>query len=175
MATLDQYRHMLPINKLRLDDELEIQAQVQEQIGSQVALLTARTFEMKDILARIEGELIDTFKDRDSKATVDQCKARMMREPKRVRAWEDLQRVRLEHDQWDSLLQAWITKGYKLADIGGLYASDYFAVRTIGRPDGERRRELNAADEESRSAMRRASERRNDNTDDEQPRRRRAL
>lgn len=172
MTTLDQYRNMLLINKLRLDDELEIQAQVQELIGNQVALLTARMFEMKDVLARIEGELIDTFKDRDAKATVDQCKARMMREPRRVRAWEDLQRVRLEHDQWDALLQAWITKGYKLADIGGLYASDYFAVRTINRPDGDRRRELNAADEESRSAMRRANDRTNA---DDQPRRRRAL
>lgn len=173
MATLDQYRNMLGINKLRLDDELEIQAQIQEQIGRTVAQLSARMLEMKDLLARTESDLIDTLKERDSKATVDQCKARMLRDPHRVKAWENLQRARLEHDEWDAVLQAWITKGYKLADIGGLYASDYFAIRTIARPDGERRRELNAADEESRSAMRRASERRS--TEADEPRRRRTL
>lgn len=173
MATLEQYRNMLRINKLRLDDELEIQAQVQEQIGFVAAQLSARMLEMKDILARVESELIDTLKERDTKATVDQCKARMMRDPRRLQAWENLQRARLEHDQWDSLLQAWITKGYKLADIGGLYASDYFAIRSIGKPDGERRREVNAADEESRSAMRRAGER--STSTDDQPRRRRTL
>ena len=32
MATYEQYRAMLPVNKHRLDDELEIQAQLMEQI-----------------------------------------------------------------------------------------------------------------------------------------------
>jgi hypothetical protein len=159
MSTLDNYRNMLRANKLRLDDELEVQAQVQEELGREVARLSARVLELKDELAAVEGEALDRFKDQDPRATVDQCKGRMIRDDRRVVAWGKLHQVRLAHDEWDAVLQAWITKGYKLADLGALYAADYFAVRTIARPDGERRREVDARSEESRSAVRRDEER----------------
>jgi hypothetical protein len=170
MATLDQYRNMLRINKLRLDDELEIQAELQHDIGVEVARLNTKAVEAENDLKSVEARLLIQFKDGSVKMTADEVKAEVRVHKDRVRAWEKWQAIRETHEVWTSLLQAWITKGYKLADMGGLYASDYFAVRTITRPEGERRREVNAADEESRSAMRRASEER-----DAAPRRRSAL
>lgn len=159
MATLDQFRGMLRINKLRLDDELEIQAEIQEQIGREVARLSAQVQEAKDALIGAEGEFMDRAKERDPKATVDQLKGRMVDDARRRAAWERLSTLRLGHDEWDALLQAWITKGYKLADLGALYSSDYFAVRTVSRPDGERRRELDQREEQSREAIQRGQER----------------
>lgn len=170
MATLDQYAKMLLINKLRLDDELEIQAELQHAISMEVVRLSTRAIEAENQLKHTEAELYVQFKEEGGKMTADEIKAATRINRKRVSAWEKWQTAREVHEQWAGLLQAWITKGYKLADVGALFASDYFALRTLTRPDGERRRDLNAADEDSRSAMRKASEERSD-----PPRRRSAL
>lgn len=156
MATLEQYRNMLSINKLRLDDELEIQAENQERIGREVAFLNTRMIEAKDELACVEARLVEEFRDGSTK---DLAEAKAKRHPDRRRAWEKYQAVRETHELWSNVLSAWVTKGYKLADLGGLFASDYFAITSISRPDGNRRRDLNAADENSRQALRSASER----------------
>lgn len=171
MATLEQYRNMIGINKLRLDDELEVQAQIQMDISSQVARLNTKALEAENELKNVEAELYLQFRDSGEKMTADEIKASVRSHAKRGRAWEKWQAAREVHEEWSGLLSAWITKGYKLADVGSLYASDYFAVRTIQKPTGERRRELNPIEEESRSAMRRASER----ADDPAPRRRTVL
>lgn len=155
MATLEQYRNLLRIDKLRLDDELEIQAEMQERIGAEVARLNTRMIEAKDELTCTEARLIEEFKDGSTVAVAD---AKAKRHPDRRRAWEKYQAQREVHELWANLQSAWITKGYKLADLGQLFGSDYFAIKSISRPDGERRREVSGVDEESRTALRRASE-----------------
>lgn len=129
MATLEQYQKMLFTNKLRLDDELELQAEVQYNIGAEVVRLNTKMLEAKDYLQRIEAQLLDDFKS--DKVTVDQAKGRVMRDPNRQKAWAGYQQLREVHELWDALLDAWITKGYKIADLAALYGSDYFAVRTV--------------------------------------------
>jgi hypothetical protein len=158
MPTLEQYSNMLRINKLRLDDELEIQAELQHDIGMEVARLNSRAIEAENGLKITEAHLFIQFKDGPAKKTAEEIKAEVRVHKDRARAWEKAQIARELHEQWSSLLQAWITKGYKLADVGSLYASDYFAMRTISRPDGERRREVSPLEEASRSAMRHANE-----------------
>jgi hypothetical protein len=159
MPTLDQYRNMLRINKLRLDDELEIQAEVQHNISAEVVRLNTRALEAENKLKSVEAELFVRFKEEGGKMTAEEIKASVRVNHARVSAWEQYQAAREVHELWSGLLAAWITKGYKLADVGSLYASDYFAMRTVIHPDGVRTRQLNAPDEESRSAIRRASER----------------
>jgi hypothetical protein len=158
MPTLEQYQNMLRINKLRLDDELEIQAELQHAISMEVARLNTLDLEAENKLKSTEAELYVGLKEEGGKMTADEIKAAVRIHHKRVRAWELYQAAREVHEQWSGLLQAWITKGYKLADIGSLYASDYFAIRTVGKETGERRREVSPIEEESRSAIRRASE-----------------
>lgn len=168
MTTLEQYQAMLRINKLRLDDELEIQAELQHKISMEVTRLNTLDLEAENKLKSVEAELYIQLKEEGGKMTADEIKACIRVHRNRVRAWELYQAAREVHEQWSGLLQAWITKGYKLADIGSLYASDYFAIRTISKETGERRREVSPIEEESRSAIRRA-------TEQTSPRRREAL
>lgn len=155
MATLANYRNLLGINKLRLDDELEVQAQYQEQISTETTRANTRMLEKKDELQRVEARLVEDFREG---ATKDLAEAKAKRHPDRRKAWDEYQRAREEHELWDGMLNAWKTKGFKLADLGALFGSDYFAIRTITRPEGERRRELNSVDEESRQVLRQANE-----------------
>jgi zinc transporter ZupT len=50
MPTLEQYQNMLRINKLRLDDELEIQAELQHAISMEVARLNTLDLEAENKL-----------------------------------------------------------------------------------------------------------------------------
>lgn len=169
MTTLEQYENMLRTNKDRLDEELEIQAELQYRIGAEVARLNSKMIEAKDKLARIEGEVIDRVKERDSKATVDQAKARMLADPHRQQAWSVYQELREVFERWTALYDAWVTKGYKMADLGALFAADYFAVRTV---NGNGNTTIPRAQEERRAAVREAS---SASGSEVQPRRRRAL
>jgi hypothetical protein len=62
-----------------------------------------------------------------------------------------------------------VTKGYKMADLGALFAADYFAVRTV---NGNGNTTIPRAQEERRAAIREAS---SASGSEDQPRRRRAL
>lgn len=167
---------MIRINKLRLDDELEIQAEMQERISSEVARLNTRALEAENELKVTEARLMEDLKESDVRVSVDALKAAIKRHPDRTKAWTRWQVAREVHEEWDGLLQAWITKGYKLADLGALFGSDYFAIKTITREDGARRKDVDPIDEASRSALRRATERVNASQDGEvAPRRRTSL
>lgn len=154
MTTLDQYQKMLRTNKLRLDDELEIQAEMQYEIGAEVARLNSKMIEAKDTLARTEAELLEEYKRLNDKLTVDQAKGRVLTHQDRRKKWAVYQELREAHELWEAMLSAWIVKGYKMADLGTLFSADYFAITTVS---GSSRREPSRADEERRTAVREAS------------------
>lgn len=168
MPTLEQYQNMLRINKQRLDDELEVQAEIQYAIGAECARLNTRMLEAKDDLARLEGEILDELKEAKG-VTVEQAKARVLADPDRRKKWAVYQQLREAHEVWTALKDAWITKGYKLADLGGLFGADYFAVRSVSG-SSETRVDVPRATEERRQAVQDASRRA-----DGEVRRRRAL
>lgn len=145
---------MLPANKLKLDDELEIQAQIQFDISMECTRLNTKALEAENELKTMEAELFVKFKDSGEKMTADEIKAQVRVHRERAKAWEKYQAAREAHEQWAGLLQAWTTKGYKLADLGGLYAADYFSMTSISG-----NRAVNPVEEHSRSAIRRATER----------------
>lgn len=159
MTTLDNYRNLLRIDKHRLDDELEIQAEMQERISSEVARLNTRAQEAKDELARTEARLLEDAKDRDPKLTVSQLEASVKRHPDRTKAWAKYQAVRETYEEWVGMLDAWKTKGFKLADLGNLFASDYFAVNSLSRDRDRKDRgeDRRAPDDKQRAAIRDAS------------------
>ena len=159
MPTLDQYVNMLGINKLRLDDELEVHAQIQFIISAEVTRQNSRMVATENELKNVEARLFIDIKESDDKGAEMQIKSRVRVHKDRERAWEKYQTARETYEQWSDLKAAWITRGYQLGQLGGLFSDDYFSITSITRPNGERRRELNTADEESRSAIRRASDR----------------
>jgi len=127
--TYEQYRAMLPVHKHRLDDELEIQAQIMEQLSTEVIRLNARMLECKQALERIEGRLLFDFKDDDGpKLNAAQIDAKIKRDSGRVTAWQAYLQALSDHGKWQGLLDAWRQKGFSIKTLADLYASQYFQL-----------------------------------------------
>ena len=154
MGTLAQYRNMLRINKHRLDEELEIHAQVLDEIGRHAA-------GMERNLARIEAEhdgIIAGFNRRcrvnDPKISV----AALLDENALDRtcgasaaALADAKQVSAE---WAALHKAWYQRGFDLKALGELFIAQYFGLDSIGMAqDGPNRN----VDVTARAAIREAS------------------
>lgn len=138
--TYDEIRDMLPTNKHRLDDELEVYAQVLEQITSVVAHRNLRMIREKDALARAEARIADDYSASGEKMTVDVRAGRVIRDPERLKAFDRYQDARDDYERWQGLQEAWRSKGFNMRDLGALYANQYFAVNSAGG-DRPRRRE----------------------------------
>ncbi len=139
--TIEVFRNMLRINKHRLDEELEIQAETQERISSQTARLNSRQLELKKTLdqeaARIVAELKEAGKISDTAADKE---ARRNRDY--VTAWQAWLVARQEHEEWLGLYEAWKSRGYQLKTLADLHGDQYFAIdsasgRAVQRPGQE--------------------------------------
>lgn len=142
--TYEQYRAMLPTHKHRLDDELELQAQVMEEISLEVTRKNSRQIDLKEEVARLDGRLAEDVREDDPKATIGSIDAKIKRNPERVKAWEVYQVARAEHEKWSGLLDAWKQKGYSIKTLADLYAASYFTLashqarsRNPGRPEND--------------------------------------
>lgn len=129
MADLQQYRNMLRINRHRLDDELEIQAEVMDRISQEVNKLNSKMLEAKERLAREEARVMEEVAENAStKMTVAQLEAAVRRHPDRKAAWMAYDRARFEFDEWEALRDAWKQRGFSIKTLADLYTSHYFTV-----------------------------------------------
>lgn len=171
----DRYRKMLPVMKHRLDDELELHAQVYEIIASRVVLLNSQMLEAKNALNQREGRIAETIRDEHEKLTKDAVESKVLSHRDRIEAWDRYQEARSEHEMWSGLLDAWRQKGYSIKTLAELYTADYYSLMTSaggGRtPDYDRERLNRRPDppsivrrdqelDEGRAAIRRASNQR---------------
>ena len=152
MPTYEQYRAMLPVHKHRLDDELEVQAQIMEQIISETVRQNARMLESKLNLEKVEGRLLAEFKEDDPKMTVQQLDAKVKRDADRNRAWEIYLANISEHGKWQGLQDSWRQKGFSIKTLADLYSAQYFQLsshqvhqRTERGNDPERQDRVRAA------------------------------
>lgn len=138
-AYLQKCRALLRIDRHRLDDELETQAEYQEEIGRRTAHLEHRVALTKDELARTEARLIEDFRDG---ATKDLAEAKAKRHPERRQVWDRYQEAVEAHAQYANLLDAWKNRGRDIHALGKLFGDEYFAVTrtsiTQRRPRPER-------------------------------------
>lgn len=153
MPTYEEFRTMLPVWKHRLDDELEMQPQIMEQISTEVTIRNSRALEAKDLLARTEARLTEDLREDDPKLTVNALAARLAREPERIRAWQDYQKARSDHEKWVGLLEAWRNKGYSIKTLADLYAAQYFSLNST-QASTRPRSDTPETQERARSAMR---------------------
>lgn len=144
VATYEQYKGMLRVDKLRLDDELELHADVRQRIAEEVARLNTRMLESQDELKRVESRALEDAKDGNTEAV---AKGKALRDPDRRRAFAVFQERRETYEMWKELLESWDAKGHKLRDLGSLYIGDYFAIKTVDRTEHRPRREVHPADE----------------------------
>lgn len=189
-AHINEFRALLRINKHALDDALEQQPEVMDRISQQVTRAESAMLFLKDELAKVEGKLFSEAKAEDRKLTKDEIDSEIRHNPKRLRAFEDYQTAKAEHDEWSGLLEAWRTRGFSINKLGDLYAANYYTKSShSARPlsDAEmmnRRREMreagpreNYADRAARRAedsIREAgASRRTEDSEEPKPRRRR--
>jgi hypothetical protein len=152
----DQFRRMLQVNKHRLDDELEIHADIQERIGHERARLEVFEAEKKNELALCEARLTEQFKEDDPKTTKDQIEAKVIRSRERKAAWEAYQTARVERLRWDSLYDAWKARDFAVRTLARLFGDQYFANDPVLVRE-RRRRDENL--DEQRAQLRQASAR----------------
>lgn len=132
--TIDVFRNMLRINKHRLDDELEIQAELQERISAHTARLNSRMLECKKGLDAEEARVIAQLKDNDAKLTNPQAEKEARRHRDYISAWQSYAVARQEHEEWLGLYEAWKSRGYQLKTLADLFSDQYFTIDSAGTP-----------------------------------------
>jgi hypothetical protein len=132
--TLIELRNMLRINRHRLDDELEIQAEILEKIGRSVVTLNSRQIELKRLLDVAEAKIIARIKENDPKTTNPMAEKEAKDDREYLRAWQAYQAARSEHEEWESLYKAWHARGFDIKALGELFANQYFAINAVRGP-----------------------------------------
>jgi hypothetical protein len=162
MATYDDYRKMLPVQKHRLDDELETHADILERVGSECARLESRSRELKSEAERVEARAYLQLREDDVKRTADELRAKVATSRDVVRAQEAHEIARLEWQRWEKLYDAWKLRDFSVRALGKLFGDGYFAndpivSRERGRRDAdylERRDKMRKASQEAGGDMR---------------------
>lgn len=128
-------RNMLRINRHRLDDELEINAQIMEMIGREVAKHNSRMLEMKKGVDSTEARVMADLKDADPKMSNPVAEKEAKRNKDYLSAWSAYQLARQTHEEWEAVYKAWVTRSFDLKALGELFAHQYFAIDSIHAPN----------------------------------------
>ena len=155
MATYEQYRAMLPVNKHRLDDELEIQAQLMEQITTETVRQNARMLEAKQTLEKTSGRLLAEYKEDDPKLTAQLLDASVKRDADYIKCWQSYIACLSEHGKWQGLQDAWRQKGFSIKTLADLYGMQYFQLADH-QTKSRKQIEQEQAQADRRSEMRKA-------------------
>ena len=158
MNDLSTYRGMLRIEKHRLDDELEKQAEYLHRISECVVLAKSEALNAKDELDRLEGQIYSDSKLDYPKATVPELHGITLKDPDRIKLWQKYQAARHKQEDWEGLHDAWKSRGFALRALVDLRLANYYTSDS-GGDYHEGRKVLNAArkiaEHESRRGPRR--------------------
>lgn len=120
---MEDIEKMLFIQKHRLDDELEVQAEIQWRISKELADANSYVQSMKDRRDEIESEI--TAK---SDASVAKTQAAVKADPYYQKAQKLYTEAKRVAELWAGLHSAWVSRGFSLKSLGDLYGHDYFTV-----------------------------------------------
>lgn len=124
---INTYRKMLFVQRHRLDDELEVQAELMERISAATVVRNSRSIEAKENLSQVEARLLEDARDDDPKLTAAAADAKIRRDPERIKAWRIFQAARAEHEQWQGLQDAWRQRGFSIKTLADLYTANYYS------------------------------------------------
>lgn len=143
---IDVFRDMLPINKHRLDEELETHAVSADRIASLTAAANKRMLSAKREVDALTAAIAADLREGKVPATLVEKEAK--RDPRYRAAYEEFLDLQEEYEQWQGLNSAWTSRGYNLKPLGELFAHGYFAMTSIVSEDAgkaqQRRREMAA-------------------------------
>lgn len=148
MSALDKietYQRMMRIQKHRLDDELEIQAELLHKISECVVLAKSRAISAKDELDRLEGEIYSDAKEDNPKATVPELQGITLRDADRIKLWQKYQIARHDQEAWEGLHEAWKSRGFAIRSLVDLRLASYYTTESRGDEHEAGRKALAAA------------------------------
>jgi hypothetical protein len=151
LESLATYRTMLRVQKHRLDDELEVNAEIYDHIGQQLTKATSRMNEAKEELARVEARVTQEARDsfEGKRVAKDDVVADVKRNRDYRSAYEQYQLARHDHEEWESLYRAWAQRGKDIDLLGRLYGNQYWTLDSVQRERKERREPPPASVEEA--------------------------
>ncbi len=125
---INDFERMLPIDKHRLDEELEVQAEVQWRIAERLAKSNADRDDLKDVYERVRAEVAEDVLLHTPGLAAAKVDAKVIVTPRRIRGWEDYLESKKVSERWYVLHEAWRARGFALKSLCDLSASNYFAV-----------------------------------------------
>lgn len=137
---LKDFEPMLPINKMRLDDELEIQAQISYKIAEETGLANSRQMSAKEDLNRYEAELrIKLITAVGDEKPMSDTKALIVvaTDTERTRLWHNYQVARAAYESWMGLYTAWGQRGYALKTLADLHLGEYYTITAAGKENSD--------------------------------------
>lgn len=126
---IEVFRAMLPIDKNRLDEELEMHAVTADRIATMTAAANkAAQTAKRDLDIRL-AEIVADLRDSKVPATLVEKEAK--RDIAYIKAHTHFLNLQEQHEQWEGLRAAWTSRGYNIKPLGELFAHQYFSVTTI--------------------------------------------
>ena len=129
---IDYFRGRLRVNRHRLDDELELQADHMDRIGREVAQATRAEADARRSFERAEATIIREAMQDDGKLS----HAKASSDAKLHRDWEKpwtvYQNAKQTLLEWESVQKSWYQRGFDLTALGELFAHQYFVVDSLG-------------------------------------------
>ena len=155
---INTYRRMLRIQKHRLDDELEINAEILDKIGQALARRNSLMLEAKKSLEITEARVLEQVKADDPKMTNPQAEREVKRDREYDSAWKAYQVARQEFEEWEHLMRAWITRSYDIKAMCELHGQQYFAIDSVRRSSGAQPSDTSTGRERTQEAVSRRRE-----------------
>jgi hypothetical protein len=128
--TLTELKKMLVISKHRLDDELELQAQVQFDISESLGIANAKQSRLENEMEEFDAKLLISLRKGDVKRTVAELQAEIIISGDHQSWLDDLHIAKHQAAQWHGMYEAWKQRGFALKALADLSMSNYFAVDT---------------------------------------------
>lgn len=129
MITAEDVIRWLPIDKHRLDDELERQATIGEEIGRRVTDAEQDVTVAKDDLDRCEARLLIDYKSGEDKMSEKEIAARIATHRERSSRFDAVLDAQRNLSTWKRLGEAWKNRGYDIKTLSELYSASYWSTR----------------------------------------------
>lgn len=126
MDDLRTFRDMLRVDKHRLDDELELQADIMDRIAERMTALGSELRQAEEDMKIADAAAFLEAKNSGLSIEVAGRVARLGET--RASAWHAYTKAKEEHDRWSNLLESWKGRGFSINKLCDLYAAQYFTV-----------------------------------------------
>jgi len=136
--TLKEIAGRLRIDKMKLDDELETQAQIQYEISEALALANQRHSKLESEMEEHDAKLLLSMRKGDVKRTVADLQAEIVTSEEHQSGLDNVQLAQRDASMWHGMYEAWKQRGFALKALADLSTSNYFAVDTTYKRDREK-------------------------------------